>query len=104
MTNPAELSYRDAFVAYNPNSNEIKIGPLLREDDVDWSKPYLFTVGGCYYSTRNAQGADVMVHALRDFMILVVRDGVDVAAAYREFSKVREFRLTVPEDMPEATQ
>jgi hypothetical protein len=104
MPNAAELSYREAFVAYNPNSNEIKVGPLLREYDVDWSKPYLFTVGGCYDSTRAAKEADVMVHALRDFMILVVRDGVDVPAAYREFSKVREFRLTFPEDMPEATQ
>jgi len=104
VPNPAELSYRKAFVAYNPNSNEIKVGPLLRENDVDWSEPYMFTVGGCYDSTRTAKGAEVIVHVLRDFMVLVARDGVDVTAAYREFSKISEFRLTFPEDMPEATQ
>lgn len=94
------MKLKNALTAWNPQSAEVKVGPLLdRENWFDWTKPYLMTGGAAEVYVRELEGIEAGHFIMSEFIGLVVRDGVDLQAAYREFMKIEEFRKAVPPDL-----
>jgi hypothetical protein len=94
------LDGREALVAYNKNSDQIKIGKLPKHGEPDWTYGMDMTTGAAYTCVRDMSDADVANFFKADFIAIVVRDGVCINATYREFRKVRQFVDYTPEDMP----
>lgn len=93
------LDAREALILWNPDSAEI----LVRRkgdrpgDDVR----YLYSAGAAYSWLQNASDDELGSYLKAEFIAAVVRDNVNIAAAYREFMKIRQFRDAIPADMPE---
>lgn len=95
------MRYRDCMVAWNPSTDQIR---------VDWFKPpvygrwanhpidYLMTVGGCESEVKRLDRLTTKCRVLSEFVSAVVRDDVDLDAAYRQFLKIDEFRWAIPID------
>lgn len=93
------MKLSEALIAWNPNSDEVKVGPLIRRDEPDWAYPYDITAGAAYVAVREMTGVDAKRHVMSTFIGAVVRDGVDVQAAHREFMRIEEYRKAIPEDL-----
>ena len=98
-----EIGYidgREALIAYNRNSDQIKIGTLINYGEPDWTDGMEMTSGAAYQCVRSMPDDEIANCFKADFIAIVVRDGVCMKAAYREFRKVRQFVNYTPEDMP----
>lgn len=93
------MKLRDALIAWNPNSDEIEVGPLLYDGDADWTTSYAYTGGAAYVVVRGLSGDMARLRVMSTFIGIIVRDGVSPAAAHREFIKIEEYRASIPEDM-----
>jgi hypothetical protein len=69
----------------------VKVGPLLQEDDGDWTRPYRMSGGAAKIETRKQKGKESALMAFIEFNTLVVRDHVDPQAAHREFLNIDEY-------------
>jgi hypothetical protein len=53
------MKYQEALIAWNPKTDQIRVGPLLRGDDApDWSRhpiDYRSTGGAAYVELRNCE-------------------------------------------------
>lgn len=87
-------------IAYNPNTDQIKVGKLLRDTGDDWTLPYEYTMGGAYVDHRHLQGKAAALQCLCEFVAVVARDGVSIKKALSEFMLIDEFRASMPDDMP----
>lgn len=93
------MKARESLIAWN-YGGDVKIGPLLKDGDADWTKPFIYTGGAAYTDVRGLRGTDSTARLLVDFVCMAVRDKVDPLALHREFMKVDEYRTLMPEDMP----
>jgi hypothetical protein len=79
-----------------PNAGQVKVGPFVKEGDVDWIKPYA-SFGGAAYADRLQLSKEMTLAMLFvDFHTLVVRDGIDPQVAHQAFwrstSMLRRYR------------
>jgi len=97
------MKYREALIAWTPNTGQIRVGPLLREGDPDWTAhpiKYVSKGGAAFTVLRRCENA-----TLRDLMLfiefhtIVVRDRIPVDAAHREFLKIDEYRRRIAPDI-----
>lgn len=97
----------EALIAWNPGTDQIHIGYLLEEGDHDWTiSPvrYEMTAGAAYGAVRKLTGIEARHYAMSEFIGIVVRDGVELQAAHREFCKIEEYRFAIPVDVEGAAQ
>jgi hypothetical protein len=93
------MNLKDALIAWNPESDQIRVGSLVSGKDQDWTLPYGMTGGAAYIEVRSMTGQTAKMRVMSDFIGIVVRDGVCAQAAHREFSKIEEYCEAVPQDM-----
>jgi hypothetical protein len=93
------MKAKEALIAYNPGTDQIAVGPLIREGDTDWTNPYRYTGGAAYIKVRDLQGDLAKLRLLSEFVGIVGRDKVDLTAALRAFMEIEEFREAIPLDM-----
>jgi hypothetical protein len=93
------MKLKYALIAYNCNSDQIEVGPLLSDDVSDWTTPYRMTHGAAFTAVRQMDGKDAALRAYADFVGAVVRDSVDLQAAFKAFYQIDEFRDYLPFDM-----
>jgi hypothetical protein len=90
---PAVLSYREALVAWTPNTDQVRVGPLIEgPEHPDWTDPYDCTGGAAYRSVRDMEDHELIARMLADWHQLVVHYGIPVTAAHKAFLGVREYR------------
>jgi hypothetical protein len=90
------MKLKDTLIAWNPGG-EIQVGPLA--ENRKWSAAYRMSGGGCYTEVKSARGDSAKVFALAEFNAIVVRDGVPVSDADREFMKIDEYRDAIASDL-----
>ncbi|PGH52758.1 hypothetical protein CRT60_22695 [Azospirillum palustre] len=86
------------MVAWDPGMPErVAVGPW--PDRARWSRGYAMSAG-CTFSDRHAMDlAGKVACMFIDFHTLIVRDGIDPAAAHREFLKIGEYRKRISPDI-----
>lgn len=101
------MKYQEALIAWTPNTDLIRIGPLLRYNVVDWTNhpiDYTMTGGAAYSELRACKNK-----ALRDMMLfiefhtIVVRDKIPVQVAHKAFLAIDEYRDRISPDIEGAT-
>lgn len=93
------MKLKNTVIAYNCNSDQIEVGPLLNDEVSDWTRPYGMTIGAVFKDVRKMEGIEAGVRVYADFVGAVVRDGVDLQAAFKAFYQIDEFRRHLPFDM-----
>ncbi len=81
-----------AILAWNPNSNQVKIGPLLDSWSKDWTEPYLMTGLGAYEAIRRMSFEERTLYVMAEFKRLVVDYKVSPAALHKEMCKLEEYQ------------
>ena len=94
------MDARKTLIAWNPGTDQIKVGPLIKGESLDWSFEYRCTGGAAYIWSRSAKAEVIRSWLKAEFIAIVFRDAVCPYAAYREFSKIKQFVDAVPPDMP----
>lgn len=90
----------DALIAWTPcDPRAIKIGTLESNYAERWDESYKCTCGGCFAEVAALTGIASVARVFVDFNSLVVRDGIDVDAAHKEFLKIDEYRTHVSPDI-----
>jgi len=95
------MKLADALIAYNPGTDQVRVGPLLSDFDRDWTMSpiqYGMTCGAANVGVRRLSGIKAGHYIMSEFIGLVARDGVDATAAHREFCKIDEYRKAIPAD------
>lgn len=102
------MKAKDALIAWTPSwdvddptAGKVKVGPMP-EFPSDWSKPYSFTGGAAHTDRRSMVGAEAALMVFVDFQTLVIRDGIDPAAAHEAFLAIDEYRERLAPDTPGA--
>lgn len=98
-----------ALIAYTPSTwsvgstvGQVKIGPLLGEDDADWTAPYAYTGGAAFTATRDLPEWQQIAMLFIEFHTIVVRDGIDPQVAHAAFLAIDEYRERIAPDVPGA--
>lgn len=97
------MRYQEALIAWTPNSDLIRVGPLIGRGDTDWTEwpiNYEYTGGATEIALRKCSEEykrDLMLFI--EFNTIVVRDGIPVEAAHREFLKIDEYRKRISPDI-----
>ena len=101
------MKFRDALVAWNPGTSEVRVGLLIGEDEADWTRTpikYRMTGGAAYKEVREATNPlAIAVFMFAEFHAIVVRDNVPVQAAHRAFLAIDEYRERIAPDIEGAT-
>lgn len=95
----AGLRVSNALIAYNADSDEIRVGPILHAGEADWTVGYEMTTGASHLFVRDLKGIPAAAWICAEFITLTVADGVSARAAFKEFIKIEEFRRAMPEDV-----
>lgn len=93
------MKLADALIAWNPASDQVRVDALALNWRVRWDEGFLMSTGGCCAEVRSLSPDEARARVLSEFVGLVVRDRVDIAAAHREFLKIEEYRDAIPEDL-----
>lgn len=107
------MKARDALFAWTPVSwdsqayastrGKVKIGPLIKEGDIDWTDhpaEYAFTGGAKSISwRRESDPMRLLAMIFIEFHAMVVRDGIAVAEAHRVFLAIDEYREAIAPDI-----
>lgn len=91
------MKYPETMIAWNSNSNEIKVGPW--PDATGWSRNYSFTTGANNMAIHDLSNDQQVANLFVNFNKVVVRDGVGVNAAHKAFLKIAEYRQFIAPDM-----
>lgn len=97
------MKYQEALIAWNPNTDQVRVGRFLRQRDSDWSRwpiNYTRTGGAAYTGLRECTDKymrDMMLFI--EFHTLVVRDNVPVQAVHRAFLEIDEYRQRISPDI-----
>jgi len=86
-----------AMIAWNPNTNEIKVGPW--PDSTGWSKNYSMTSGACYLSRHRKPNIWKMMNFI-DAIHIIIRDKVDPMAVHNAMLVLDEYVDGCSDDMP----
>ena len=102
------MRYREAMIAWTPGTEEVRVGPLLRPGDANWTRHpinYLRTGGAAFLEPQEQTDAAVREMMLFiEFHTIVVRDRVPIDAVHREFLKIDEYRRRISPDIPGAEE
>jgi hypothetical protein len=97
------MKWQEALVAWNPGTDQIRVGPLIGENDADWTDHpirYRMTGGAAYRALRDCKDK-----AKRDMMLfitfheIVVRDRIPIAAVHEAFLAIDEYRQRIAPDI-----
>ena len=86
----------------NPTAGQIKIGPLLREGQPDWSEAYMFSGGASESHRKTMDGWEAVAFVFIEFNTIVARDGIPVEAAHEAFLNIDEYAEYIAPDLPGA--
>ncbi|MEI9421508.1 hypothetical protein O7A70_10050 [Mesorhizobium sp. Cs1299R1N1] len=90
------IAWTPAFEAWrNSKANtfgQIKIGPLIKEGNRDWTAGYVNTGGAAYTTWRKANDKEAIFQLLLLFRTLVVQDKLDPMVVHHEFIKLPQYR------------
>lgn len=100
------MKARDALIAWtparhtdDPMAGKVKVGPLLRDSDPDWTRPYSSTGGAAFVERRSMTGHTSTMMVFVDFHTLVVGDGLDPNVVHEAFLAIDEFAETISPDI-----
>ncbi|UXN74485.1 hypothetical protein N8D56_04915 [Devosia sp. A8/3-2] len=103
------MKAREAIIAWtsvhregHPTAGQVKVGPFVKEGDVDWIKPYASFAGAACRDRRDLRGDKGALMVFVDFHTLVVREGIAPEVAHGEFLKIDEYRELISPDIPGA--
>lgn len=83
-------------------SGKIAVGPW--PDQTGWSKPYSHKAGACKGMLAGLSASERIAQLFIDFHTCVVRDGIPVADAHREFLMIDEYRERISPDIAGASR
>jgi hypothetical protein len=97
------MRYQDALIAWNPDSDQIRIDGLIYPDAngvyYDWTDhpiAYMNTGGAAYTAVRAlSDGPKLDRRLMREFREIVKQFKVKREAAHREFLKIDQYRALV---------
>ena len=98
----AMIAWTPAFFEKYPTVGQVKVGPLLKKGDVDWTKGYPFSGGAAEVTTRELTGDAALRQLFIEFNTLVVRDGIDPLVAHKAFLAIDEYAQHISPDIPGA--
>lgn len=89
------MKFKEALIAWNPNSNQIEIGHLLRNHHMyDWTNPYRCTGGAAYIYNRKAE-SNVYELLLAEFQNIIINHNVEPQAVHKAFLNIDEYLTLV---------
>lgn len=93
------MTLRECFIAYNPRTDEIMVGPW--PDTTGWSDRYRYSWGGgdaevWHAETRRELAQLLFVNVLQ----IIIRDKVPPMVVHRALLAVDEYRDFLSEDTP----
>jgi len=86
------MKLSETIIAWNENSEDVAIGPLLQNGETDWTKKYLKTSGAAYTKVRELEESDAELFCLTKAIFLMVGDKVDPEAVHNAFMEIDEYR------------
>jgi len=105
-TKMKRMPMAEALIAWTPSdwdryptAGQVRVGPLQRERDADWAKGFSHTAGAAFVEVRSVTGEAAKLRAFLEFHTLVVRDGIPLADAHREFLKIEEYAAGVAPEL-----
>lgn len=75
----------------------VAVGPLLSEDEGDWTDGYLNTGGAANMYRRSLSAAEQKLAVIRDFYSLVYTDGLNPYVVHRAFLHIDEYQEFIKE-------
>lgn len=103
------MKAKDALIAWTPVSNDrlptkgsVRVGPLLRENDADWTSPYAYTGGAAYTYRRDMDEWQQIAMVFIEYHTLVCRDGMDPKRVHEAFLAIDEYAERISPDLPGA--
>lgn len=101
------MKLKTALIAWNPNQpldandgTEIRVDSLETNYSSGWADNYFFSGGASFREYKQGGESLQAMRAYRDFVTLVIRDGMNPKAVYDQFIKIDEFEKFLPEDIP----
>lgn len=98
----AMIAWTPASYGHSSAAGQMEVG--LWPDTGRWSHRYVFSAGACMRDSRALKGDAAIAQMMLDFHTAVVRDGIPVDVAHREFLKIDEYRRVISPDIPGAEQ
>jgi hypothetical protein len=107
------MKAHEALIAWTPNTSgwreratagQVKVGPLIDADNVDWTNPFSHTGGAAYIQRRKLRGAESVAKLFIDFHTLVVRDGIESQVAHEAFLMIDEYAESISPDIAGARE
>lgn len=96
----------EALIAWTPanatddeTAGQVKIGPLLRQGQKDWARPFSFTGGAAHVNRRAMTGPEQTLNVFLDFHGMVVRDKIDPQVAHEAFLGIDEYAEAIAPDI-----
>ena len=89
----------EALIAWTPSAEleevtygMIKIGPVIKTGEPDWTEGYVCTGGAAYADRREMQGQEQLLAVLIDIAGLIIRDGLIPEVVHEAFLEIDEYR------------
>lgn len=93
------MKLAECIIAWDEETGEVEVGPLIRSGVRDWSKPYPCTDGGVSFEVQEMSPVEARHFVLSTFVALVVRDKIDPQKAHRAFLNIDEYCQAIPIDV-----
>ena len=83
----------------SPTAGKVRVGPLIRPGEEDWTKSYFSTGGGAYVGVRKLSEVEAVAWTFMEFHVLVTRDGIPPHRVHEAFLAIDEYVANIPPDM-----
>ena len=101
------MKAKDALIAWTPVSaslhhastrGKVKVGPLIGDDDPDWTALYGYTGGAAWVDRRNMEEWQLIAAVFIDFQTLVISYGMDPKVVHEAFLEIDEYAERIAPD------
>ena len=105
------MKAKDALVAWTPDTpafagmatrGMVRVGPLVGEDEGDWTWNFACTGGAAFTDRRKLTGWRAVAMMMIEFHTLVVGGYIDPQVAHEAFLAIDEYRRRIAPDIPGA--
>ena len=100
------MKYKDCLVAWNPGTDQVRVGPLRSSGVPDWTRHpvrYRMKGGGAFGHVRECEDEfQLIMLMMLEFHTLAVRDKIPLDALHQAFLLIDEYRARISPDIPGA--
>jgi len=99
------MKLAESVIAWTPatassaTAGKVRVGPIVKPGEQDWTAAYLCTGGGAYIGVRKLSEIEAVAWTFIEFHLLVARDRIPPHKAHEAFLAIDEYIGNIPPDM-----